>query len=290
MHPKESNHGIHTSGLRLSGAFNNRYLSNHMKRSNYGIYKSSHYDTYYESAKTRQIAYTWIYCGLCARQIETAITICSGRGVSSFVRFIIRVDDRLPVRCKSSTPLNDMENLLAKARRERYFDVLFIEHRIYQLELSVEASQPEHYVKRIFDECRAGNSIDEACMSIVMLIEPSSCSETLECPPFPRESRKSRETDIFEMVKSDKAGNISWSRRYLGGYSRNTYLRTYALCAGTSIMSPAQTQGIRSPSVALRRFSPPASHSSKRRRLSHSLTESAMSYNADDDDDNSEEE
>ena len=250
--------------------------------------KYKYLEIHSEFPSTLAIAYSFIYCALCVHQITTAITFCYGSGVSQYVKFLIRVDDRLPVRCKSITPLQSMENLLAKVRERPEFDVPFIEHRIYELESYPEVGQQseryqhaEHHVDRIFKECRGRNGDDLPCIAIVILTESSSCSETLECPPFPLESRRPRETDIFEMVKSYENETTSWKRRYVGAYPKNSLRMTYQPNSNAPPVSLAQAQSARSSSASFRQLSPPASQRSKRRRLASSLSGSAVSGKAD---------
>ena len=214
----------------------------------------------------------------------TALTFYYGSGVSEYINFLIRVDERLPVRCKSTIPLQDMENLLEKVRQNPKFDVPFLEHRIYELEsyLAVgqqpERYQPaEHHVDRIFKECNKRNGDALQCVAIIVLTESSSCSETLECPPFPLESRRPRETEIFEMVKSFENQTTSWKRRFIGTYPKNQNRVVYRPELNAPLVSVALAPSARSSSASFRQLSPPASQSSKRRRLASSVSGSAVS-------------
>ena len=237
-----------------------------------------YYDTHF---LTKALIY--IYCSLCVHQIEVALAICCGNGIYENARFVIRIDDRLPSSCEPYPLAKSMESLLQRFRAWpasvlRHFDLPFLEQRIYQLESSQGAQlQSEldrdsgHHVKLIFDECISEGDLNLPCAAVVILTEPSACSETLERPPFPRDSRKPRETDIFEMTKSNKNGTISWTRRYLGAYSTVPYLKT-------PLDAPAPRQ-----------LSPPVSHRSKRSRQSYSASGSAIHRNPNDEEQGEEE-
>jgi hypothetical protein len=87
----------------------------------------------------------YVYCAPCACQIQTVVDLCRGRGISEFLDFAVRIDERIPSSCRRMTTglalLSSLRNyaneIVANGQshhRTDYNDWPWLEQRIYKFE------------------------------------------------------------------------------------------------------------------------------------------------------------
>lgn len=198
------------------------------------IYNSSkEWTSYY-----RPLAKLYVYCPPCACQIQTAIGICRGLGVSPLLERCVRVHDRLPSSClpddQALERLQSIHKMIqeAGAARSRLsgrssdlgcIDPTWLDQRIFQLEQDAAGSQctenPSQVVADMIAACAKGTRRTAA----VIVLGELSCATTILEDAFKTQSpRKPRETDLYEVkhVPSEGANTSRWERRCIGAYLR----------------------------------------------------------------------
>ena len=230
-----------------------------------------------------------VYCAPCVRQIHTAFDICRGSNISPLFEFSIRVDDRIPSSCCPDTKgIDGLVSLINWIKETEYetpwklargqsslhlLDRPWIEERIYQAEQ--ETYQPSYWddppgnIRRIYNEV----SFESGEKSIVVILgEVGPISLMMECPPFPQDARKPRETEMFEIYRP--RNSETWLRNYIGSYSRNPKMPDVVPGTSTSRFDGTNqtTQfALASPATSSRRTASPASPKAKRQKLSASV-------------------
>ncbi len=191
-----------------------------------------------------------IHCGPCACAIQTAISLCSSKDVSSHYRFSIHIHDRLPTSCRrASSPVEVMEALrdglegfqltdkwdrLQKALS--YINSPALEKRIYDLEQELfEPVSAENVLQAVLLDVLEGERRREqhgkshSLGADIFIIEADRCQRSLQNPPFKSQAKKPRATNIFELSRRPDEGSKQQqtsrphhvTQRYIGSYYRS---------------------------------------------------------------------
>jgi hypothetical protein len=160
----------------------------------------------------------YVYCAPCACQIQTAINLCRGKGVSEFLRFFIRIDERILSSCRRMAQgielLSSLQDRLEEYPQE-YIDCPWLEQRIEYLdreEYAPRNANPTSLLAEILSQKLETLLEVEA---IIIIGEAQFCAPMLDSPPFPIEPRKTKERDYFEIsysIVSITPLKISWKK------------------------------------------------------------------------------
>jgi hypothetical protein len=177
-----------------------------------------------------------IYCPPCACAIRTALTICNDHS-SDLIKYIVRVDERLPSSCCSySTIVATISSLLQTIQITesgqlgrlkdilqfgmlKYLDRQWIEKMIYRLESKPPRLRPKTSLIR-----RVGQLVSETAAKeyqAVFIGEMDYLRPVLEMSAFPRLPRPPRVNEIYRMLKSSAA--LPWKIKYLGTFTPKNF-------------------------------------------------------------------
>ena len=178
----------------------------------------------------------YISCPPCACQIQTALAICQGNGVSPLLEVSICIDYRLPSSCvRSGQALYRLISIERKIKnittdhadlptvpKGNSIDCPWLERRSFQLEQGAsESSFAEDPSGVVLDMIRNA----EVCRSTTGMVisgEMDCFNSMLEDVFMTRSPRKPRETDLYELISTwDPVHRVyNWRHHYMGAYSR----------------------------------------------------------------------
>lgn len=220
----------------------------------------------------------YIYCAPCACQIETALSLCRGKGISEFLDFAVRIDDRIPSSCRRMTTgavllsrlRDDIGEQVAYGRGysgTEHIDWPWLEQRIYKLDQEAcEATNAcsSDLLERISSE---DHTSGRETAAIIIMGEADLCSPMLEKLPPSGKARMPRETDLYELVRYPNFWSPFWKRQHLGQY----------IMSHSSLQRAKSRMLLVSPPQPGRPVSPPLARASKRLKTKSVTEESEIS-------------
>lgn len=183
-----------------------------------------------------------VYCPPCACAIRTALRICQEKS-SELIKYVVRVDERLPSSCCSySTIVDTISSLLRTIQLTesdqlgrltdilhfsmlRFLDRQWIEKMIYRLE-----SKPPRLRDKTSLIRRVGQLVSETAakeIHAVFISEMDYLRPFLEISTFPRLPRPPRVNEIYRMQKSAPA--VPWKIKYLGTFTPKNFRSLWAV-------------------------------------------------------------
>lgn len=220
--------GLASLGDRLRGS-----LGRHLMRGAYNDLKDMGFS--YDLADLAvsamlPLAVVNVHCGPCVCAISTASRLCKECD-SKEIPYKVRVDHRLPVRCcgdrETLGRLRDVLDAIEEwettgegthsTAPERYLDRVWLEQRIYQLELQAYDGDGRGSQNASLAELLEENSRDPEGIS-VYIAELDKCMWALRTSPFPWTPRMPRQNEIFKFVATP---GLRLAPIYLGTFTSN---------------------------------------------------------------------